>query len=431
MFERHAIYVKRFIFFLGVFLALSGTVTTAAFSARAAVVSRNRVLIVGLVSSLRRRWVPADADGLDVLTLEFVPPGHHEALAVVRKIANIAGVYDPTDGSFKRIDPTAAHCLDATSLMDGRVLLTGCSTGTTGSKGAGIYDPSTDRFLPTGSMSEPRNGYSTTLLKDGRVLIAGGRWGEFLASAELYDPKLGTFLLSGRMMVPRSEHSATVLATGKVLLTGGVTTGTGTARGLTGSTTNIVLSSAELYDPMTGRFIDAGHTNHLRADHSSTLLKDGKVLIVGGAGEPGADTSKTAEVYDPSVAGFLPLNHSMMVGRTRHAAVLESDGSVLIACGDSDGSRSPVTPSADIFDQQTGVFGQPVSEMDFGLPFGGAAPTTPCLALSLNERGSIVIGANVGTISNDHMGSGIPVSAYDSHEKRFRSLPSIPLDMLP
>jgi hypothetical protein len=243
-------YIKRLTVCAGILLSLSGTIATEAFSAKAAVISRDRILIVGFVRSLRRKWISPDADGLDVLALEFVPPGRRQALAVVQSITNIAGVYDPVDGSFKRIDPSAGQCLDATTLADGRVLLTGCASSTAGSREAKIYDVSLDRCSPTGSMSQPRNDYSATLLKDGRVLIAGGSWGEFLASAELFDPKSGTFVPAARMMVARSEHRATLLVDGRVLFTGGVTAGAGEARGLRGTTIQTVLSAADSTIPL-------------------------------------------------------------------------------------------------------------------------------------------------------------------------------------
>lgn len=53
------------------------------------------------------------------------------------------------------------------------------------------------KFVVTGSMMTNRWYHTATLLRDGRLLIAGGYYenvsGHFLASAELYDPATGTF----------------------------------------------------------------------------------------------------------------------------------------------------------------------------------------------------------------------------------------------
>jgi hypothetical protein len=171
--------------------------------------------------------------------------------------------------------------------------------------------------------------------------------------------------------------------------------------------------------------------NYARTEHSATLLKDGKVLVAGGTGEPGAITSKTAEIYDPSIPKFLPVKQTMTVGRARHAAVLEPDSTVLIACGESDEGSSPLTPSADIFSPGTGAFERTMNEVPFGEPFGRAAPTTPCLAFSLSHGKSIVIGANVGTVASDRALRGIPASLYEPRQKRFIPRPAIPLGTQP
>ncbi|HLH53841.1 MAG TPA: kelch repeat-containing protein [Verrucomicrobiae bacterium] len=65
---------------------------------------------------------------------------------------------------------------------------------------AEIYDPATGIWTATAGLNVARFDFSTTLLADGRVVVAGG-WNsqsEYLASAEIYDPQRG----SGRPPVP-------------------------------------------------------------------------------------------------------------------------------------------------------------------------------------------------------------------------------------
>ena len=70
-------------------------------------------------------------------------------------------------------------------------------------------------FYPAGNLIQARTNATTTLLKDGRVLIAGGQGAgpgfARLASAEIYNPITGTFSSTGNMFTPRSNHAAVLL----------------------------------------------------------------------------------------------------------------------------------------------------------------------------------------------------------------------------
>jgi Kelch motif len=140
---------------------------------------------------------------------------------------------------------------------------------------------SPETFVPTGKMTIPRWLHTATLLKDGRVLIAGGEYAPnpnglpTQASAELYDPSTGSFSITGSMTTPREVHTATLLPDGRVLIAGGRQY-IGDGRLIT------ILASAELYDPVTGTFTATGDMIEAQTSHAATLLNNGKVLINGG-----------------------------------------------------------------------------------------------------------------------------------------------------
>jgi hypothetical protein len=207
--------------------------------------------------------------------------------------------------------------------------------------------------------------HTATLLPDGKVLMAGGSQGFSVdfeeagqADAELYDPVAHLFTTTGSMTSPRDWHAATLLLNGKVLMTGGF----GAGRPDRPPT----LSSAEVFDPVTGTFAAAGNMSTVRAVHTATLLPDGKVLIAGGGGSggfgfPSFDPAfATAEVYDPATNSFTATG-AMGTARYAHTATPLLNGKVLIAGGFTTvpvtaTSSSNALSTAELYDPATGAF---------------------------------------------------------------------------
>jgi hypothetical protein len=119
-------------------------------------------------------------------------------------------------------------------------------------------------------MQTARWNHTATLLPNGTVLIAGGLDQNHaeLTSAEIYDPVTGTFTPTGSMQTAHSQHTATLLPSGKVLVAGGGNFGVG----------NFV---AELFDPGTGTFSLTGSMLIPRISHTATLLPNGEVVVAG------------------------------------------------------------------------------------------------------------------------------------------------------
>ena len=62
-------------------------------------------------------------------------------------------------------------------------------------------------------MLEARSGHSATLLPDGTVLLAGGWNPDYkpLSSAEIFDPSTNRFITAGKMTAARAGHTATLI----------------------------------------------------------------------------------------------------------------------------------------------------------------------------------------------------------------------------
>ena len=167
----------------------------------------------------------------------------------------------------------------ATVLPDGRVLIvsgTFQQMGEIAGRRADIWDPAGGRAA-TGRLSTGRVAATATLLLDGRVLVAGGFGGPYaysssaVASAETWNSVTGTFEKTGSMREQRVGHTATLLPDGRVLVIGGA--------GPTG-----LLGSAEVWDPTSGTFRTAGSLAAAGGWRTATLLPRGDVLAVGSMG---------------------------------------------------------------------------------------------------------------------------------------------------
>jgi len=162
-----------------------------------------------------------------------------------------AELFDPMTGIFTRTgDMVKAGAPTAILLADGKVFLAHDSNGPLAAP-AEIYDPATGTFSATGGWTTPLSGHPTaTLLTDGTVLVA-----LCCMANSLYDPGNGAFKFTGAIGVGADGYTATLLANGKVLFAGGDYENSGSAR-------------AELYDPATGTSTTTGNMTTRRFYHA-------------------------------------------------------------------------------------------------------------------------------------------------------------------
>ena len=266
----------------------------------------------------------------------------------------MAGRLLPTSISAGRIvrgasmhDRRADH--SSTLLPDGRVLIAGgmVENGVF-LNSAELYDPLKGSFVTTATMQSHRVGHSATLLPDGKVLLAGGLAGRIfeggpgiVSTTETYDPATGHFTAGPAMGTPRTGHAAVLLRNKKVLILGGE------------DNDERPLASAETYDPASHRFSAAASMLVPRVAHAAVILQDGRVLVTGGVNRRNSALA-SAEIYDPSIATWQAAG-DMTSPREKHAATLLPDGRVLITGGSADGEWHPVR-TAEIFDPRSNKF---------------------------------------------------------------------------
>jgi hypothetical protein len=310
---------------------------------------------------------------------------------------------DPATGRW-----TPASALNATRsgfvavrLLDGRVLVTGGNNGWHRAySSTKLFDPATGRWTATGLLNTARMDPVGALLPDGRVLVAGGLYSEGfrdeedffnrtdwpdvrdLTSAEIYDPKTGRWTLTGSLHDPGSAGDADALPDGRVLVVGHAWSSE--RRG------------AEIYDPLRGTWSIAGTLVRLPGS-ASVVLPDGSLLVIGGTTEVvGADGNTsylpvaTVRRFNPD-AGTTGEVAPLPAPRTGSVAVRLADGRVFVAGGTEverlePGLDAPPTAEALIYDPVLDAW-----EETSPMPFA----SEPGQGMLLHDGSVVVIGGTV------------------------------------
>ncbi len=276
----------------------------------------------------------------------------------------------------------------ATLLSDGRVAIIGGVSSSNSRDAVGsieLYSPKLQAFVSGGYLLEPRFSHTATLLRDGRVLVAGGmdKQGEALASAEIYDPGTRKSRPTGDLAVGRYGASAALLPDGRVLIIGG-------------RDQNGLVDVPEVFDPNAGAFLQGPPIRGVSDPAAVVVGRDGLFVLVGLDGD---QAGEVVAVYDPRTL----LSGSVQVtiatgrpGRTEASSCLLADGRVLIAGGKT---RDGASGQLELID--TGNY---ASVVDSRLRPALVTPRVRPSLTALNDGSALIVGGEdadgnpIGTI---------------------------------
>ncbi len=281
-----------------------------------------------------------------------------------------AWIYDARDGSTTELTEvlnTGRAFHTATLLNDGRVLITGGVTYG-GQKPSGdyytkvlddaeIWDPVAGTFTVV-AMNEFRAGHTANLLPDGRVLIVGGTKGNGLheltdvsdllgtsnKNTEIFDPATNSFSTGPWLNEPKAGHGGVTLQDGRIWIAGGIT-----HTSIFGIPIPDFSTKVEVYDPATNSFSNSGNIGNARALFGSTLLADGRVAVIAGAGGDifNIGPLTACHVWDPN--GNNTTSLATLPTDNAFAGVVQTASGTILVVGGAGGTLDDPVPDDTLY----------------------------------------------------------------------------------
>jgi hypothetical protein len=159
----------------------------------------------------------------------------------------------------------------------------------------------------------------------------------FLLRAALPSVSTGNWVASGNLSAARSGACTVVLKDGRLLVSGG-------------ADANGALATADLFSN-NGTWSTVASMSSARSHQSCAVLQDGRVLVAGGTTAGGGITN-SAEIYDPNADSWTQAG-LLNDARSGASTSVLRDGRVLFAGGQSSGSA---LNTLEVFDPASGTF---------------------------------------------------------------------------
>jgi PKD repeat protein len=166
----------------------------------------------------------------------------------------------------------------------------------------------------TGTMNTARSGHKAILLNSGKVLVC--LW-QIDQLTELFDPNTGTWSQQGSLADRHPFGTATLLKDGSVIVAGGAIT--------------------ERFNPTTGSWSTILSPNEPRLEHAAILLDDETLFITGGANNVAELTS--CEKFNAQ-SGTWSFTGSLIANQLFHPIIRLAGGDILIAGGQQNNGNS-------------------------------------------------------------------------------------------
>ena len=237
---------------------------------------------------------------------------------------NSAELFDPITNTWSVTGSmnTARRDHFMTVLQDGRVLTGGGYNTSNGAlSSVEIYDPATGVFTNVASMPEARSNVYSGLLENGNVLVMGGYNSSSgrLLTATIYNPTTNSWTnVTSTMHYGHADGAVMVqLNDGRFMIAGGIDYG------------GVANTETDIFDPATNTFSAGPDLNSRRGYFTAHTLLSGKVVFLGGYDGLGHYWD-TVEEYDPTTNLMVTQARGMLHPRYGHSSALMLDGRVMI-----------------------------------------------------------------------------------------------------
>ena len=255
---------------------------------------------------------------------------------------NKAETFDPATGVWTMASGSlvqARRWHTSTLLNNDKVLIVGGSVSSGSGTVVELFDPVAGTFSSTGALHVPRQGHTATLLPDGRVLVAGrnnsdnylvngvdsSRTTEIFDTTATTTGTANTWGWGPNLSNGRYQHAASLIGgTNTVLLSGGY----GASINNTAEVLNV---ASTVITPVATTTMGTA-----RALHTSTYIpSSGQVLIIGGyntsAGTLNSTEAFTLDAVTPGSSTWSSTgNKELVLPRAMHTSTLLSNGRVLV-----------------------------------------------------------------------------------------------------